>query len=133
MKRLRITSITDRLVLYYVILGISSLAIIGYLSFYISKNALLERTFDQLTSVRVVKKDQIESWFAERMNEMKFLKTVMDSKTGCDAIISGSIGVVDKFLATNKHYQNAYILGDDNKLKSITSEGKYLIQFIPFK
>ncbi len=66
---MRIKSLSDKIVLYFVIIGISAIAIVSTYSFYTSKNALLSRTFDQLTSVRVVKKNQIEQFFNDRLSE----------------------------------------------------------------
>ena len=66
---MRIRSLSDKIVLYFVIIGITAIAIVSTYSFYTSKNALLQRTFDQLTSVRVVKKNQVEQFFNDRISE----------------------------------------------------------------
>ena len=70
---MRIKSLSDKIVLYFVIIGITAIAIVSTYSFYTSKNALLNRTFDQLTSVRVVKKNQIEQFFNDRLSEFFLL------------------------------------------------------------
>jgi signal transduction histidine kinase len=56
-----------------VITGITAIALVSTYSFFTSKKALLGRTFDQLTSVRVVKKNQIEQFFQDRLSELTFI------------------------------------------------------------
>ncbi len=74
---MRHISLNEKLVVYFVILGVSGLIAVAVLSFYTSREALLNRTFDQLTSVRVNKKMQIESFFQDRIRDIRLL-----SKTG---------------------------------------------------
>ena len=56
-------SITEKLVLYFVLIGVLGIIVVGFYAFYSEKNALLNRTFDQLTSVKLTKKKQIELFF----------------------------------------------------------------------
>jgi len=70
---IRIRSLSDKIVLYFVIIGITAIAVVSTYSFITSKNALLNRTFDQLTSVRVVKKNQIESFFQDRLGDLALI------------------------------------------------------------
>ena len=60
------------MVLFFTV-GVSALSIIGIYSYFNAKNALLKRTLDQLTSIRVIKKGQIEFFFNERFNNIKLL------------------------------------------------------------
>jgi signal transduction histidine kinase len=60
------------MVLFFIV-GVSALSIIGIYSYFNAKNALLKRTLDQLTSIRVIKKGQIEFFFNERFNNIKLL------------------------------------------------------------
>lgn len=60
------------------IIGVIAIAVVSTYSFYTFKKALLSRTFDQLTSVRVVKKGQIEQFFQDRMNELKLISNTYD-------------------------------------------------------
>ncbi len=77
---MRRTSITERMILYYILLSVSALTLIGYIFYYLAKDALMDRTFDQLTSVRVVKKRQIESFFMDRVNDLKLLSIMPEIK-----------------------------------------------------
>ena len=60
------------MILFFIV-GVSALSIIGIYSYFNAKNALLKRTLDQLTSIRVIKKGQIEFFFNERFNNIKLL------------------------------------------------------------
>jgi len=59
-------SITTKLLILFLLVGISSVLIVGSYSFYSAKQAIIRRTIDQLISVRSVKKQQIEYFFAEK-------------------------------------------------------------------
>ena len=52
-------SIVTKLMVLFFLVGVSSLAIIGIYSYYKAKSAILQRTLDQLTSIRVMKKSQV--------------------------------------------------------------------------
>jgi signal transduction histidine kinase len=70
---MKIISLGEKLILYFVMLGIGAIAIISSVAFYSTKEALISRTFDQLTSLRLVKKNQIEKFYADRMRDISFL------------------------------------------------------------
>ena len=53
-------TIREKLMLYYVLLGIVAIVGVGVYSFFRAREAILDRAFEQLTSVREVKKDRIE-------------------------------------------------------------------------
>jgi len=60
------------MILFFIV-GLSSLSTIGIYSYLNAKDALLKRTLDQLTSIRVIKKGQIEFFFNERFNNLKLI------------------------------------------------------------
>ncbi len=88
---MRKISLTEKIILNFLLLGVGMLVIIATYSFYTSKNALMERTFEQLTSVRTVKKNQIESFFSDRNRDIR--------------LISGSEDVKKLLSILNNHYQ----------------------------
>jgi len=53
--------------------GVSALAVIGFYAYFNAKNALLRRTLDQLTSIQVIKKAQIEFFLNERIKNITLL------------------------------------------------------------
>ncbi|MBE0646823.1 MAG: HAMP domain-containing protein [Bacteroidales bacterium] len=66
-------SIVRKLMLLFFIVGITSLSLIGIYSYYKAKKAILQRTLDQLTSIRVMKKSQVEFFFSERMKSLDLI------------------------------------------------------------
>ncbi|MDZ7741119.1 MAG: hypothetical protein U5Q03_05050 [Bacteroidota bacterium] len=70
---MRYISIRDKLILNYVVIGIISISVIGTFSYYTARKAIYQRTFDQLNSVRVFKKEQLESFLEERASNAMFL------------------------------------------------------------
>jgi signal transduction histidine kinase len=70
---MKFNSLNEKLVLYFVLLGILVILVISAISFYGTKSALMSRTFDQLTSLRVVKKNQISQFYTDRARDIVFL------------------------------------------------------------
>jgi len=66
-------SITTKLLLLFLLVGLSTVLIVGTYSFYSAKKAIMVRTMDQLISVRAVKKQQMEFFFAEKIRNLKSL------------------------------------------------------------
>lgn len=67
---MRKISLTEKIILNFMLLGMGIIIIIASYSFYTAKDALMNRTFEQLTSVRTVKKNQIESFFNDRFRDI---------------------------------------------------------------
>jgi signal transduction histidine kinase len=76
----RVTSITTKLLLLYMFVGLASVTAVGIYSFYSARNAIVKRTMDQLISVRAVKKQQIEYFFTEKTRNLEFLSKSNDMK-----------------------------------------------------
>jgi signal transduction histidine kinase len=53
--------------------GLTALSVTGIYTYFTTKNALLRRTLDQLTSIRVIKKAQIQFFLNERVNDITLL------------------------------------------------------------
>ena len=60
---MRSSTLTQKLILNLLFVGIGAIVIVGSLSFYTAKNALMNRTYEQLTSLRVLKKNHGRSGF----------------------------------------------------------------------
>lgn len=87
MKNLRISV---KLIIVFSFIGITTTLIIGTFSFSNGKAALLKRTNEQLQSIREIKKTQIESFFNERVGDVKVLA---DNPTAKVAMKSFDIAV----------------------------------------
>jgi signal transduction histidine kinase len=69
----KINSISEKLILYFVGFGIFVIIVIGAYSYQTTKKALLDRTFEQLTSLRLEKKNQIEQLFLDRERDINLI------------------------------------------------------------
>jgi len=66
-------SVTAKIIVLFVLAGVIPLIAIGVLSYINSSKALERQAFNQLASVREIKKGQIERFFAERQGDMGVL------------------------------------------------------------
>ena len=66
-------TLSEKLILYFLFLGLGTIFIISIYSYYSTQNALMNRTFDQLTSLRIAKKNQVEIFFKDRIKEVILL------------------------------------------------------------
>ncbi len=66
-------SITTKLILLFLLVGLSSVMIVGTYSFYSAQRAIMHRTFDQLISVRAIKKQQLIYFFTEKIKNLEHL------------------------------------------------------------
>ncbi len=63
-------SINRKLMILFFAVGLAALSVVGTYSYFNAKDALLKRTLEQLTSIRVIKKEQIEFFFNERFKNV---------------------------------------------------------------
>jgi len=66
-------SISEKLIVYFVFLGIGVIIIVGSISYHFAKKALSDRTFNQLISLRLEKKNRIEQFFMDRNRDIQIL------------------------------------------------------------
>ncbi len=101
---MKIDSLSEKLILYFVLLGIGAIMVVSTVSFYSAKEALMSRTFDQLTSLRIVKKKQIEQFYSDRVREIR-LMAELETLTP---------GLTNRLLG--QHFSSYYILENDKIL-----------------
>jgi signal transduction histidine kinase len=65
--------LTEKLVLYFILLGMLVVGMLGSLTYFSARKAILDRTFNQLTSVRVMRGQQIQSYVSDRRQEAEML------------------------------------------------------------
>lgn len=99
MKRI---PLSEKMILYFLILGIGSIILTGYFSFYSARRALLSRTFEQLVSVKVARKSAVEGFFKDRLHEIT-------QKASAISELNFSSDAID--LNTFKHPDNGYYTG----------------------
>lgn len=117
MKPFKDIGITYKLLTFFLLVGIVPIIIIAVYFTNMSKHAILERTYNQLTSVRVVKRKQIEAFFEDRFREMKFISESED--------ISQLINILN-----NYSHKKVTREGFTNKYLSKFGYNNYLIQYL---
>jgi hypothetical protein len=63
-------SISEKLILYFIAITLFIITLIGSLNYYYAKKAIINRTFDQLISLRIEKQKRVESFFKDRIYEI---------------------------------------------------------------
>lgn len=66
-------SLVYKQVFFFLLMAFSLVFILGTYFYYYSRSAIINRTYDQLTSIRETKKNQIEYFFNERINNARYL------------------------------------------------------------
>ncbi len=79
----------EKLVLYFILLGTIIVAALGTFSYTISRSALLSRTFNQLTSVRTLRSQQLEAFFRDREREATAIAASEETKRSIVQWIAG--------------------------------------------
>jgi two-component system NarL family sensor kinase len=133
---MRNLSIVRKLIVYFLLLNILTVIIISVYSYFRAKDALVERTFDQLTSLRIEKTYRIESFFEEVIQDIKLISKTNDVRTIIshlnvsdqpDSLLNAKINeeygkFLKKHLFTGKAYNNLYI--SDNEGKTVVFRSK---------
>lgn len=109
---MRKISLNEKLIVFFMLLGTGAIGIIGGFSYYSARNALMDRTFNQLTSVRTVREKQIEAFFADRIRDVELIACSDDA------------GLLFKFVNQNNDFQNF------EHAVFISDLDKYLIQYL---
>jgi len=133
-------SLTEKLVLYFLIIGIAVISVISFYSFYSTREALMSRTFDQLTSLRLAKKNQVEIFFSDRIKDMILLSNADDSRkivsqvnalprrnngSGDQELLQNYSDFLKKYQTLKSYFNSVYLFGAGHvALKgSLTDEG----------
>lgn len=74
-----LNSLNRKLIAAFLLLGLSPLLIFAFVSIQQSSAALEQQAFNQLTSIRNIKQQQISNFFAERQGDMGVLVDVVDT------------------------------------------------------
>ncbi|MGM0646443.1 MAG: hypothetical protein ACQESV_08640, partial [Thermodesulfobacteriota bacterium] len=75
---MRSMRLSTKLILSFLVMGIVPFAVMGGVSLVKSGNALENQAYNQLVSMREVKKNQIESFFQERQGDMQVLLNTVE-------------------------------------------------------
>jgi len=101
-------SLSEKLILYFMLLGFGAITIVSAFSFYSTKEALLERTFDQLTSLRIAKKNQVETFFSDRGRDLILVAGSEETKKMAALISTGKLqssqNVIEQINSGNREF-----------------------------
>lgn len=131
----RSISITDRLIFYFVLIGVFVIILIGAHSYYYAKKALLNRTFDQLTSLRLEKKNRIEQFFLDRVSDLNLISKSDEIRKIADALNSrlksdknvGSLqynSYLSQYIGSRGYYQQLHVVGRNGFALDVISDTK---------
>ena len=109
---MRKISLNEKLIVFFMLLGTGAIGIIGVFSYYSAHNALMEGTFNQLTSVRTVRQKQIEAFFTDRIRDAELIARSDDARR--------LLKIVDE--TSLPQHPNPPVFSDDFD--------KYLIQYL---
>ncbi|OFX43544.1 MAG: hypothetical protein A2046_01455 [Bacteroidetes bacterium GWA2_30_7] len=113
----RFISLSERLILYFTLVGFSITAILLTYSYYSTQSAIFSRTYDQLISVKTEKKIRIESFFADRIKEIEVLsasKSSLHTNSLSDTLDFGNSFY--NLLRNNKYYHRVYFVSHDSSI-----------------
>jgi signal transduction histidine kinase len=74
-------SIAHKITLQLILTGVFATIILGTYAYYASKKAMLDRTYEQLTSVRTEKQNRLESFFNDRKRELNHISNLPETKS----------------------------------------------------
>ena len=100
--------------------------VIGSYSYHTAKKALLNRTFDQLISLRLEKKNQIEQFFHDRDRELNLLAKSSEIKQltnlFCSNIKTDNINSnLSSYISSFGYSQRLYIADNNGRIIDIDS------------
>jgi len=124
-------TLSEKLILYFLFLGLGTIFLISIYSFYSTQDALMSRTFDQLTSLRIAKKNQVEIFFKDRIKEVILLSgsddtrkiAEMQNKTPEKESKRELAGYLEKYKSLTGYFTSVMIISNNNKfVKGYTAD-----------
>lgn len=102
-------SLKYKLLALFLSLGLGSMIAISIYFYNKNKEAILQRTFEQLTSVRVVKKRQIETFFKDRIREIELVSRSEDIKKFLNFVPQKGFKKHQQYYFNYDKYLNQYL------------------------
>ena len=139
-------TLNEKLILYFLSLGLGTIFFISIYSFFSTQDALMSRTFDQLTSLRIAKKNQVEIFFKDRIKEVILLSGSDDTRKIAEMQFNAPeieckrelAGYLEKYKSLTGYFTSLMIISNNNKFvkgytadPTIESGSRKLIQMNP--
>jgi len=127
-------SITDKLIIASFLISTAIILIVASFSFINAKSAILDRAFNQLNSVRVIKTNLVEKFFVNSVKDLNLAKSSTDIRrivsqlsempTVNDFKLVDSVEIHNDFIneMSKEHYHNIFIIGRNKNILSIKSK-----------
>jgi len=74
-------SLSARLIITFLSISVLSIIVVGNYSYFEAKDALIDRTLEQLISIRVEKENRVIDFFNQRTNDISNISNHIDAKT----------------------------------------------------
>ncbi len=107
-------SITEKLILYVILISVVTSATVSIVSYFDAKDALISRTLEQLTSVKVVKSRQIQNYFEDRKSELNMFAHLL-----LDVDLRDSEKLINDFIKHNKKIKDIKVTPVSNIEKEL--------------
>lgn len=131
---MRRSSIVHKLITYFLLLNIITVIIVGSYSYFRAKDALLKRTTDQLTSIRIEKEYRIKRLFEDRIEDIRLISKSEDvlniymllaekniSEPEKETLVFAEYSkFLKKHFLSNKYYRKFFIIGSEHGSISFT-------------
>ncbi len=114
---MRYQSIRVRLFYYSIIFCFTGVVVVGAYSFFTAREALIQRTYQQLISLKEEKKSRLESFFNERKRDLIYLSTSDET-----AHFVNELGIA-------KQENNAYSSSLNKQIERYIANGKVFSSF----
>ena len=124
-------SLAKKLIIYFALLNLLSITVVGIFAYTQAKDALISRTFDQLISVRIEKKKRVEDFFQQCKHDIQVISSIEfplvnnNKQYDTDEGLSQKINNQDIFkkafspLITNKqNFESIYVYQSDSNFFS---------------
>jgi signal transduction histidine kinase len=131
----RDASIVRKLIVYFLLLNIFTVIVVGSYSYYRAKDALVERTFDQLTSIRIEKKYRIERFFNDRIQDLNLISKSEDVRNIINYLKASNIPndnsktliykeyerFLQKHFFSDNYYKSFYVIDNEGVSVSLST------------
>ncbi len=115
MKRYRDIQMKPKLIGLFLAVGLLPLAIIGIIIAWLTSEAMMEQSFNQLESVRDIKKNQLQRFFDERKGDISVLadnvRLLQGTETGAETLESYFENYIRQY-----HYYDLFLISPEGRI-----------------
>ncbi|HUX53558.1 MAG TPA: HAMP domain-containing protein [Williamwhitmania sp.] len=99
---MRTFTLSEKLSLNFISLCLLAVSVVGFYSYHSAKSALVNRTYQQLTSLRIEKQSQIEQYFHERVSDFNLACQIFHKTNNLSAQNSDLDDILQSFFQKEK-------------------------------